>query len=139
MISDRLRSSIRDRAKGLCEYCLCPAGLTSAPFHCEHILPKSVGGETTLDNLAWSCPSCNHQKHTKTRAIDPQTMGEIPLFHPRQQIWDQHFQWSENLLYIVGKTPVGRATIDALKLNRQELLNLRQLLINIGEHPPEHG
>ena len=82
MISDRLRSSIRDRAKGLCEYCLCPAGLTSAPYHCEHILPKSVGGETTLDNLAWSCPSCNHHKHTKTRAIDPQTMDEIPLFHP---------------------------------------------------------
>ena len=38
---------------------------------------------------------------------------------------------------IVGQTPIGRATVEALKLNRQELINLRQLLIGAGEHPPE--
>ncbi len=137
MISDRLRSRIRHRANGLCEYCICPAELTSAPFHCEHILPVSAGGATTLDNLAWACPSCNHQKHTKTHALDPQTDRQTPLFHPRRQRWNQHFQWSENLIYIVGRTPIGRATVEALNLNRQELINLRQLLIGAGEHPPE--
>ncbi len=137
MISDRLRSLIRHRANGLCEYCLCPAKLTSAPFHCEHILPVSAGGATTLDNLAWACPSYNHQKHTKTHALDPQTKHQTPLFHPRRQKWNQHFQWSEDLMDIVGQTPIGRATVEALKLNRQELINLRQLLIGAGEHPPE--
>lgn len=137
MISDRLRSRIRHRAKGFCEYCLCPARYTSAPFHCEHILPVSAGGETSLDNLAWACPSCNQNKHTKTQAIDPQTAENVSLFNPRGQRWNLHFQWSENLIYIVGRTPIGRATIDALKLNRKAVVNLRQLLIGAGEHPPK--
>ncbi len=137
MFSDRLKLLIRHRANGLCEYCLCPAEFTSAPFHCEHIQPISESGTTTLDNLAWACPSCNQHKHTKTHALDPQTDRQTPLFHPRIQRWNIHFQWSEDLLYIVGKTPIGRATVEALKLNRKEVINLRQLLIGSGEHPPE--
>lgn len=137
MISDRLRSLIRHRAKGYCEYCLCPSNLTSAPFHCEHILPHSAGGETNLDNLAWACPSCNQQKSTKTQAIDPQSLNPYPLFHPRLQKWNQHFRWSKDLMLIVGKTPIGRATVEALNLNRQEIINLRRLLIGVGEHPPK--
>lgn len=137
MISDRLRSIIRHRAKGYCEYCLCPAELTSAPFHCDHVLPVSAGGGSTLDNLAWACPSCNQQKHTKIDALDPQTTHEVPLFHPRHQRWDQHFRWSEDLLCIVGQTPIGRATVEALNLNRPEIINLRKLMISEGEHPPK--
>lgn len=137
MISDRLRSRIRQRAMGFCEYCICPASFTSAPFHCEHILPVSAGGETTLDNLAWACPSCNQNKHTKTHALDSRTRHIVSLFNPRRQSWNQHFRWSESLLYIVGRTPVGRATVEALKMNRQELINLRRLLSSVGEHPPE--
>jgi hypothetical protein len=37
---------------------------------------------------------------------------------------------------IVGLTPTGRATIEALKLNREPLVNLRRLLYAAGEHPP---
>ena len=137
MISKRMRSRIRHRAKGYCEYCLCPAQFTSAHFHCEHILPVSAGGETILENLAWACPSCNQHKHIKTHALDSQTDLQTPLFHPRLQKWNIHFRWSKDLLYIVGQTPIGRATVEALNLNRQELINLRQLLIGAGEHPPK--
>jgi len=38
----------------------------------------------------------------------------------------------------VGLTPIGRATILALHLNRPALLNLRSLLLAFGEHPPLH-
>ncbi len=38
---------------------------------------------------------------------------------------------------IVGRTATGRATVEALYLNRFELLNLRRVLKAVGEHPPK--
>ncbi|NBB21325.1 hypothetical protein GVN20_18310 [Runella sp. CRIBMP] len=38
---------------------------------------------------------------------------------------------------IMGKTAIGRATIEVLELNRWPLINLRRALIAIGEHPPK--
>ena len=43
--------------------------------------------------------------------------------------------WSENLLYIIGRTRAGRATIDALNMNRSEHVNRRRLLQLAEEHP----
>lgn len=37
---------------------------------------------------------------------------------------------------MLGRTPIGRATVEALHLNRPELVNLRRLLRDVGEHPP---
>jgi len=44
--------------------------------------------------------------------------------------------WSPDASLIVGLTPIGRATIAALALNRAGLLNLRRVLSRAGEHPP---
>src|SRR5262249_47721993 len=41
----------------------------------------------------------------------------MPLFHPRTQIWAEHFSWSQDGLRIVGLTPIGRATVAALHLD----------------------
>lgn len=131
-----LRRQVRARARGLCEYCRCPASFTTAAFHCEHAMPREAGGKTTLDNLAWACPWCNAHKYTKTYAPDPQTGRVVRLFNPRGQRWGRHFAWSADLMMIVGRTATGRATVVALHLNRPELLNLRRLLSAAGEHPP---
>ena len=40
-------------------------------------------------------------------------------------------------MVIAGRTATGRATVEALHLNRPELLNLRHALRAIGVHPPE--
>jgi len=122
-----LRRHVRARAKGCCEYCRCPADFTNAAFHCEalhevsaerseHIQPRDAGGETTLDNLAWSCPWCNAHKYTKTHAHDPQTGRRVPLFNPCRQRWERHFAWSEDFIVIIGRTATGRATVEALQL-----------------------
>jgi len=37
---------------------------------------------------------------------------------------------------IIGLTPSGRATVEALDLNRSSLINLRRVLRASGEHPP---
>lgn len=63
--------------------------------------------------------------------------GEIaPLYHPRQQKWGEHFAWNEDFTHIVGLTPTGRATVEALQLNRDGVVSLRRVLYAAGEHPP---
>jgi hypothetical protein len=90
-----------------------------------------------LENLALSCQGCNGHKHTKTQAADPVTKQAVPLFHPRQQLWQDHFTWSSDYTMVIGLTQVGRATVKALQLNREGLLNLRRALFILGDHPPK--
>lgn len=131
-----VRRQVRDRAGNHCEYCQHPASHSCASFVCEHVVPRVRGAGNTLPELAWSCPACNSHKYAKTHARDPQTGRIVPLFNPRRQHWTQHFSWREDFLAIVGRTATGRATVEALHLNRPELRNLRRALRAIGEHPP---
>lgn len=132
-----LRRRVRERANGLCEDCRTSDNVSNASFHCDHILPRNAGGKTELTNLAWACPWCNTHKHTKTHALDPQTGQRSPLFNPRTKRWKRHFRWSENLIYIIGRTRTGRATVDVLNMNRSEHVNRRRMLQFAGEHPPK--
>jgi hypothetical protein len=50
--------------------------------------------------------------------------------------WADHFEWSEDFTLLAGKTPVGRATISRLQLNRFGVVNYRRVLVLAGEHPP---
>ena len=136
-VPSNLRREVAQRAQGLCEYCLCPEAFSPDSFTVDHIQPRQIGGPTTLDNLAWACFGCNGRKFTKTASVDPLTGKAAPLFNPRQQNWDEHFAWSEDATQLTGQTPVGRATIEALSLNRQGVVNLRRLLASAGLHPPK--
>ena len=131
-----LKATATKRATGLCEYCKSPANISSQPFVMEHIIPKSKGGATILENIAYSCQGCNNHKYNKTEGLDVATGNRVPLFNPRQQRWDANFQWSANGLEIIGMSSCGRATVGTLKLNRSELKSLRKLLTHFGSHPP---
>lgn len=135
-ISTAIKRVVFERANGCCEYCRCLAAFSNQPFSIEHILPKIKGGSNDLNNLALSCSGCNGYKYTKTLATDPLTLLSVPLFHPRQSDWQEHFAWGAQFVKIIGLTPTGRATIEALRLNRDELCNLRVALLLLGEHPP---
>lgn len=128
---------VAERAGGICEYCRCPEHFSSTPFSIEHIIPRILGGSDDLENLAFACRGCNNIKFVKTSGIDPETNLMSPLFHPRQHVWREHFCWDDSLLNLMGLTPIGRATIETLKLNREEVQNLRRALFLIGEHPPQ--
>ena len=136
-ISDALRQVISARAQNRCEYCKCSADVTTETFSVEHAYPRSLGGANTLENLAWSCMGCNGFKGARIQAIDPLTNQLAPIFHPRQQRWDEHFCWSEDYCEVVGQTPNGRTTVLALRLNRKGVVNLRRILTQVGEHPPQ--
>ena len=68
-IPDSVRRIVATRANNICEYCRCLESFSTQSFTVDHIKPRKVGGETTLENLAWSCFGCNAYKHTKTEGI----------------------------------------------------------------------
>ncbi len=127
---------VRERANHRCEYCQSPSNISSAPFSLDHIYPDSLGGSSDENNLALACSFCNLAKSDKTHALDPETEHLIAIFHPRQDIWSEHFRWNEEGLSVVAFTPTGRATLLALGLNRVELQNLRRVLMRSELHPP---
>jgi hypothetical protein len=130
------RRFVEERAYGICEYCRSQQAFSTQSFSIEHIIPKSKGGTNSLDNLAFSCPGCNSHKYNKQEGIDPVSGDAVSLFHPRNDLWNDHFFWSEDFTEISGKTATGRATLITLQLNREFLKNLRSALFTIGKHPP---
>lgn len=89
-----------------------------------------------MSNLALACSSCNGCKYNKVVGIDPFTQEPAHLFNPRKQKWHDHFTWNEDGLLVVGLTPIGRATVVALNMNKEKTVNLRRLLILDSLHPP---
>jgi hypothetical protein len=122
------------RALGRCEYCRMHQDLQGATFHVEHIHPLSKGGTSDPENLAWCCPGCNLVKSDRIEVSDPETGALVPLFHPRRDEWSTHFRWRGHRL--IGRTPVGRATVAALDLNHARRIRIRQAEKLFGWFPP---
>ncbi len=131
-----LKRRVDARAAGCCEYCRSPASISSQPFSVEHIFPKARGGSSTADNLALACQGCNNHKYDKIEAIDPASGDLVPVYHPRRDRWRDHFACSDDFAWILGVSATGRATVVALHLNREGLVNLRRVLHLAGKHPP---
>jgi hypothetical protein len=137
-IPHRVRQLVKERAHFCCEYCISQEAYSPDTFSIEHIFPLEADGPSTEGNLALACQGCNNLKYVKTTAIDPVTLREVPLFHPRIDIWHEHFAWNRDITELIGLTPIGRATIAELRLNRENVVNLRRVLLHIGKHPPAH-
>jgi HNH endonuclease len=135
-ISVELQRKIREKFADCCAYCRTAEFLTITTFEFEHIIPLSAGGETTFNNLCLSCPSCNRYKASRQTALDEDTQQEVSLFNPQQQLWIEHFAWNEDATEIIPLTPVARVTIDALKMNRSQLIRVRKMWVKLEEHPP---
>jgi hypothetical protein len=132
-----LRQYITERAKHRCGYCQTQEWIIGMPLEVEHIIPEVLGGDSTESNLWLACPSCNRHKSQSTRATDPETGQQVPLFNPRSQLWHDHFHWREKGLYILGLTPTGRATVETLHMNNPFIVRARRAWIMVGWHPPK--
>jgi hypothetical protein len=121
-----LRRLVRERAAETCEYCRIPEWMTSVSHWVDHIVAEKHGGQTTEANLACSCVSCNQHKGTDLASIDPLTAQLTPLFHPRNDTWDEHFRLADGT--IEPLTPTGRVTVRLLHLNAPERIEERRLL-----------
>jgi hypothetical protein len=136
-VSEQLRARVAARAGDRCEYCLSPARYATQRLSVEHASPRGKGGTNVFENLALSCQGCNYHKYNHVEAPDPVSGELVPLYNPRQHRWADHFVWSADTFLMVGISPIGRATVDALFLNRPGVVNLRRLLVAFNEHPPE--
>ncbi len=116
---------VRQDANQRCGYCLSEESLTGLPLSFEHILPLAAGGLTTRENMWLAFRACNEYKNDRTHAIDPNSGQPVPIFNPRFQRWNDHFQLNSDSTIILGLTPTGRATIAALQLNRMMLVRAR--------------
>jgi HNH endonuclease len=131
------RAKVAEQAHHCCEYCRSQERYSPDPFSIEHIMPLSKGGTNDLGNLAFSCQGCNGRKYVSVEAVDLLTQETVSLYHPRQQIWANHFAWNEDCSEVIGLTPNGRATVEKLKLNRFGLVELRRVLFKACKHPPD--
>ena len=131
-----LRRRVREAFANCCAYCRTAEHLTATVFEFEHINPQSANGPTVFENLCLSCPMCNRYKSDSEVAIDPHTKVEVALFHPHQDRWNEHFVWSDDGTELVGLSAIGRATIEALKINRPAMIRVRKMWVAMSEHPP---
>lgn len=129
-----IRRLVTQRAGNRCEYCRLSQAGQEALFHVDHILPEMDGGLTVLENLALACVSCSLRKGARQLAPDPQTGRLAALFHPRKQRWSTHFRWQG--FRVVGISATGRASVEALKLNRVVMLSIRSEEAFFGRFPP---
>jgi hypothetical protein len=135
-VTSKQRQAVFTRAGDCCEYCMSQASFATESFSIEHIYPTFLGGKSVLDNLALSCMGCNGHKAKRIEWADPLNGEIVPLYNPRTMKWNEHFLWEGNFTTIIGLTPIGRATIEALQMNRASLKNLRLALYLLGLHPP---
>ncbi len=136
-VSAEIRKRILALSNKLCEYCKSPKDFSTDLYAFDHIIPVALGGKTVFINMAYSCGGCNSYKNQKIAGFDEVENIEVSLFHPRIQNWDEHFTWSDDFTKVIGITAIGRATINTLKLNRQEVMNFRRVLVLADEHPPK--
>jgi hypothetical protein len=125
-IDAALREFVRLRASGLCEYCRISERFTLAQHEIDHVIAVTHGGQTVRENLALCCAVCNRFKGSDIASIDFQTGQLTPLFNPRIDCWNGHYEFRNG--EILGLTAMGRATVRLLQMNRPTRIKERQLL-----------
>ena len=123
------------RADFRCEYCHAPQNAFNFGFEVEHIYPRSAGGDNSHDNLALSCASCNGFKSDAVTGRDETEAELVSFFHPRRDLWEQHFAFDAELNQVIGLTAVGRVTVARLKMNSLFQVRARLHWISMGLYP----
>ena len=130
-VTDKVRTLVFRRSHYCCEYCQ----IRDWWLEIDHIIPEArweeLGGGVGLHepaNLAAACIDCNNAKRDHVISVDELTGTFHFLDNPRSQSWFEHFSWTEDFLWLIGLTPIGRATVGRLKMNRCIYRQQRRLL-----------
>jgi hypothetical protein len=118
----------------MCEYCRLYESYVEETFWIDHVIARKHGGPTSMDNLALCCSNCNLHKGTDLAGLDPLSGQLTPLFNPRTQRWEEHFEWSD--LEVVGATAVGRTGVRVLQMNDPVRILVRIAMRADGMFPP---
>lgn len=132
-ISQETRHRVAERAHFSCEYCLVHDDDSYLSFQIDHIISIKHGGGDHLDNLAYSCVSCNRAKGSDIGSVLLPDREFIRLFNPRTDIWENHFKIL--VTEIIPLSTIGKVTIKILDLNNDLRIVEREALIEIGRFP----
>ena len=124
--------TVAARAAHRCEYCYAPEVVFNSPFEVEHVFPPLRGGSDDDSNRALACRSCNVFKRDYVDGLDLETGSTERLFHPRLDGWSEHFRIEAETGRILGLTPVGRATIERLRINSPSQVSARRQWARLG-------
>lgn len=129
----QLRRLVAARADYRCEYCLVSEDDVTIGHTLDHIRPLKHRGPTEADNLAYACVECNQSKGSDVATYDPVSDQLVRLFNPRSDVWRNHFTLDG--AKIVGLTPIGRGTVEVLRLNDDSHLEQRLYLQSKRHYP----
>jgi hypothetical protein len=132
-ISEELRSQVARRAHHRCEYCLIHEDDIAFRPQVDHIVSRKHGGLSAIDNLAYACVLCNRSKGSDVAAIHERSGKIITLFHPRHDLWTDHFELDGHMIRALSDA--GAATAGLLRFNAPERLAERSFLQALGSYP----
>ena len=104
------RRNLFARDKNKCQYC--GKRFPTSELSLDHVVPRSMGGKATWENIVCACPACNVKKSNMTPKqanmrlikvpIKPKNnpLAHIHLGHERYKSWKQfldHAYWSVEL------------------------------------------
>jgi 5-methylcytosine-specific restriction endonuclease McrA len=115
-----------ERAQYRCEYCRIHEDDSFLGFQVDHVISIKHGGETKLENLAWSCFACNNNKGSDIATILFPDKRLVRLFNPREEVWEEHFEVISAVIHPTSE--IGEATIKLLKMNEVDRIIERQAL-----------
>ncbi|WP_421949488.1 HNH endonuclease [Phaeodactylibacter xiamenensis] len=134
-VNRKTRDAVAKRARSRCEYCLLHEGDAYLAFEIDHIISLKHGGNSELDNLAYSCVACNRMKGADIGSIVLPEKEFIRLYNPRTDSWEEHFRIMGPR--IVPISDIGKVTTKILLLNDDLRISEREALISVGRYPPQ--
>ncbi len=132
-VSEALRRQVADRAFHVCEYCLVHEEDVYHGCEVDHIRSFKHAGLTVVENLAFACFHCNRHKGTDLGSVGVRIGALVRFYHPRNDRWSEHFQWSEGR--IEPLTDIGEVTARLLEFNHPERVGFRKMLADTGRYP----
>lgn len=112
------------RAGNRCEYCLIPPVCVSVAVSNRSHPGRKARWQVRREQSRLGLSSLQSVKGPNIAGCDPDSSQPgIRLFHPRSDIWGDHFRFDG--ARIVGQTPTGRATVHVLAMNAGDSLLIR--------------
>jgi hypothetical protein len=121
MVTPSQREAIRRAYHFQCGYCSVHENDVGSVLEVDHFQPLSSGGTDEESNLVYACSACNKAKGDCWALPNAETR----LLHPQRDTLDAHMRLSPDD-HLQPLTPTGAFHIRRLRLNRPQLIALRQ-------------
>jgi hypothetical protein len=121
MVTPAQREAIRRAYRFQCGYCSVHENDVGSALEIDHFQPLSGGGTDEESNLVYAGPACNKAKGNFWSLSNTETR----LLHPKRDAPDDHMRLSSDGR-LQPLTPTGAFHIRRLRLNRPQLVALRQ-------------